>query len=67
VRALHADEITGDVCRVDGGNLYIDYGQGVHGNRLTAAYLSRRLGVEGTARNWRTVVTLAEMTSPDRR
>ena len=67
VRALHTDEMTKDVCRVDGDNLYIDYGTGVHGNRLTAAYLSRRLRVDGTARNWRTVTTLAQMARPERR
>jgi len=67
VRTLHSDETTRDVCRVDGDNLYIDYGHGVHGNRLSAAYLSRRLGLDGTARNWRTVTTLAEMASESRR
>ena len=67
VQELHTDEMTKDVCRVVGDNLYIDYGTGVHGNRLTAAYLSKRLGVDGTARNWRTVTTLAEMARPARR
>lgn len=55
------------MCRVDADNVYIDYGEGVQGSRLSASYLSRRLGVDGTARNWRTVTTLAQMASQGRR
>jgi uncharacterized protein (DUF1697 family) len=43
--------------------MYVDYGESVHASKLSPAYFSRRLGVEGTARNWRTVLALAEMTS----
>jgi uncharacterized protein (DUF1697 family) len=39
----------------------VDYADGVHGSRLTSAYFARRLGVDGTARNWRTVLALAEL------
>jgi uncharacterized protein (DUF1697 family) len=61
VTAMHGDELTKHCCRVDGRHLYVDYVDGVHGSKLTPAYFARRLGVEGTARNWRTVLTLAEM------
>lgn len=61
VAALHGDEVSGDRCRVDGRHLYVDYAEGMHGSRLTPAYFSRRLGVDGTARNWRTVLALAEL------
>jgi uncharacterized protein (DUF1697 family) len=62
VDALLAEPAAADVCRVVDDNLYIDYEAGVHGSRLTPAFLERRLGVEGTARNWRTVLALADLT-----
>jgi uncharacterized protein (DUF1697 family) len=43
--------------------MYVDYVDAVHGSKLTPAYFERRLGVAGTARNWRTVLALAEMTA----
>jgi len=61
VAGLHADDLTRDCCRVEGRHLYVDYADGVHGSKLTPAYFARRLGVEGTARNWRTVLALAEL------
>ncbi|WP_144874066.1 DUF1697 domain-containing protein [Microbacterium sp. 1.5R] len=46
-----------------GRELWIDYGEsGVQGTRLTKAVFDRALGVAGTARNLRTVRTLAELT-----
>ncbi len=62
VKALAGHELAKDVCRVDGDHLYVDYGEGVHGSRLTPQFLSRVLSVEGTARNWRTVLALRELT-----
>lgn len=59
VEALHAEDFAPETCRVIGRELYVDYGTSVHGSRLTAAFLARRLGVDGTARNWRTVQALA--------
>ena len=67
VTALHSDESMSEVCRVDGDHLYIDYRDGVQGSRLTSAYFARRLGVDGTARNWRTVTTLAQLAAGERR
>ena len=61
VDAIHSDDLTRDVCRVIGRQLYVDYVDGVHGSKLTLPYFSRRLGVDGTARNWRTVLALAEL------
>jgi uncharacterized protein (DUF1697 family) len=61
VDTLHSDDLTQDVCRVDGRQLYVDYTDGVHGSKLTSTYFRRRLGVDGTARNWRTVLAVAEL------
>ncbi|REJ06006.1 DUF1697 domain-containing protein [Microbacterium bovistercoris] len=47
-----------------GDELWIDYGSGgVQSTKLTGAVLDRALGVAGTARNLRTVRTLAELTA----
>jgi uncharacterized protein (DUF1697 family) len=62
VTGVHADELTRDVVRIIGPDMYVDYGESVHASKLSPAYFSRRLGVDGTARNWRTVLALAEMT-----
>lgn len=63
VDRMHADELTRDVVRVAGADMYVDYGESMHASKLSPDYFRRRLGVEGTARNWRTVLALAEMTS----
>lgn len=63
VERVHADELTSDVVRIIGDDMYVDYVDAVHGSKLTPAYFGRRLRVEGTARNWRTVLALAEMTA----
>ncbi|MGI8613150.1 MAG: DUF1697 domain-containing protein [Nocardioidaceae bacterium] len=62
VQTLVDHELTRQVCRVEGDNLYIDYVDGVHTSKLTSAFFARRLGVDGTARNWRTVLALVELT-----
>jgi uncharacterized protein (DUF1697 family) len=50
-----------DHCQVVGKDAYL-YCPGGYGNtKLNNAYLERNLGVVGTTRNWRTLVTLAEM------
>lgn len=61
VASIHRDDLTREVCRVEGRQLYLDYVDGVHGSKLTPAYFARRLGVEGTARNWRTALAVAEL------
>ncbi len=59
--ALHSAEATRECCRVIGRELYVDYANGVAGSRFTPQYFESRLGVRGTARNWRTVLALTEM------
>lgn len=61
VDAIHTQELTRDACRVVGDHLYIDFGDAVHGSKLTGPRLARLLGVDGTARNWRTMLALAEL------
>jgi uncharacterized protein (DUF1697 family) len=61
VLALSDHELARDSCQVDGNHLYVDYRNGVHNSRLTAQFFTRLLHVDGTARNWRTVVALEEL------
>lgn len=63
IERVHCDELTRNVVRVVGEDMYVDFGDAVHGSKLTPAYFRRRLEVDGTARNWRTVLALAEMTA----
>lgn len=56
------DTVAAKVVRVVGREVYIDYADGVHGSRLTPDFFRRRLGVDGTARNWRTVLALVDLT-----
>ena len=63
-------EFTGDgtlhmVSRVIGHHVYVDYVDGVHSNPRTAAYFERVLRVQGTERNWRTVLALQKMSQPE--
>jgi uncharacterized protein (DUF1697 family) len=60
--AAHAASL-GEEVVVDGRELYISYtARGVHASKLTPALLRRRLGQDGTARNWRTVGALVDLT-----
>jgi uncharacterized protein (DUF1697 family) len=47
--------------RLDGRQLFIDYGNGVGQSALTGRFLETALGCTGTSRNWNTVLKLAEM------
>ena len=52
----------GEQVLVDGRELYIAYSGGQHASKLTAPVLRRLLGgVDGTARNWRTVTAVAAL------
>jgi uncharacterized protein (DUF1697 family) len=62
VDALLAETVPEQVA-VRGDEVVIDYGDHIHGSKVTPAWLSRRLKVEGTARNWRTLTALVDMTS----
>jgi uncharacterized protein (DUF1697 family) len=52
----------GEKALVDGRELYVAYSSGVHTSKLTGAAIRRHLGgVDGTARNWRTVRAIAQL------
>jgi len=64
IAALEHRLTPGERVALVGDDLWIDYGEGgVQGTKLTKAVLDRALGVAGTARNLRTVRTLAELTA----
>lgn len=64
VDALTARLVAGERIALIGRDLWIDYAEGgVHSTKLTKSVLDRALGVAGTARNFRTVQTLAELTA----
>jgi uncharacterized protein (DUF1697 family) len=58
---LTAVEEIRDTCRVIGNHVYVDYFRGYHNTHRTAPYLTSVLGVDGTERNWRTVLALADL------
>lgn len=48
---------------VRGDEVVVDFVQSIQGSKVSPAWLARRLGVDGTARNWRTLTALVEMTT----
>jgi uncharacterized protein (DUF1697 family) len=63
VAALEAWVAGPERLRVDARHVYLVYPGGIGRSRLTGALIEKRLGVRGTARNWNTVLKLAEMTA----
>ena len=61
VDSLAAADHSPDRAIVEGADVYVQYGAGVQGARLSAARLERLLGVPATHRNWRTVAALAQL------
>ena len=61
LRSLAGLEIAPDRVEVIGSDAFLHFPNGVTGSRLSGALIERRLGVAGTARNWRTVTRLAEL------
>ena len=59
--AIRARAQAGERVEVVGDAIWIDYGGGVARSKLTPAVLDRAAGSTVTARNWRTVLKLAEM------
>jgi len=60
--ALRERLVPGEDIALVGRDLWISYGEaGVHATKLTRPVLDRALGVEGTARNLRTVRALADL------
>lgn len=56
------DAITGpERIHASGRNLYIDYPTGMGNSKLTNVVIERKLKTLGTARNWNTVLRIAEM------
>lgn len=64
VEALAERLVPGEEIALIGNELWISYAEGgVHSTRLSRAVLDKALGVPGTARNLRTVRTLADLTA----
>lgn len=63
VAALLAEDWGPDGVAVRGREAVVRYDVTMHRSRLQHATLTRRLGVDGTARNWRTLTALVAMTS----
>lgn len=61
VRSLDPDRSPGDLYQVRGRHIYLCYPNGVARSKLTNAYFDAELATMSTARNWRTVLALAEM------
>jgi uncharacterized protein (DUF1697 family) len=61
VAKLDPDRSPPDAFDVRGREVYLSYPNGSGRTKLNLSYLERVLGVEGTARNWRTVQRLAEL------
>jgi uncharacterized protein (DUF1697 family) len=61
IPGLDPDRSPPDTVAVDGRQAYLRYPGGSGRTKLTLDYLERTLGVQGTARNWRTVTALAEL------
>lgn len=65
IKQLDPNRSPGDEFKVMGREIYACFGRGVAGTKLTNAYFDRVLKTVSTARNWRTVQTLAEMAAAD--
>jgi len=63
---LMSDSSLRETCRVIGSHVYVDYVGGYHGTGRTAPYFTRALGVDGTERNWRTVLALRDLSAGER-
>ncbi|HWE81525.1 MAG TPA: DUF1697 domain-containing protein [Gaiellaceae bacterium] len=61
--SLDPERSPGDEFRLSGRELYLYYSNGSGRTKLTLDYFERRLGVSGTARNWNTLLKLAELTA----
>ncbi len=61
VKALQAAIVGREVVRASGRQAYIVYPDGQGRSKLTNALIEKHLGSRGTARNWNTVLRLAEL------
>jgi uncharacterized protein (DUF1697 family) len=62
VDAVLAQDWSPDALAVRGLEAVVRYAATMHASRLQHAALLKRLGVDGTARNWRTLQALVELT-----
>lgn len=62
---LRAIEASPDRVILRGREVFVEYAVSSHTSRLTLDRISRVLGVEATARNWRTVTTLTDMVAAE--
>jgi uncharacterized protein (DUF1697 family) len=60
LRALEGSVAGPETMRAEAGHLYIFYPEGMGRSRLSGAVIEKRLGSRGTARNWNTVMRIAE-------
>jgi uncharacterized protein (DUF1697 family) len=65
VALLAGDARLREVSRVVGDHVYVDYADGARSNPRTAAFFERTLQVQGTERNWRSVLALHSMTADE--
>jgi uncharacterized protein (DUF1697 family) len=63
--ALKAAIAGREVFRSGSACLYIHYPDGQGDSKFTHALIQRKLGVEGTARNWNTVLKIAALLRPE--
>ncbi|HWC34382.1 MAG TPA: DUF1697 domain-containing protein [Mycobacteriales bacterium] len=61
VAALDPDEFAPERYVVDGSHLYLWHPNGVGRSKLSTVPWEKRLGVRGTARNWRTVLAVLDL------
>ena len=61
VGTLDPEASPGDGFVVDGREVFLSYPNGSGRSKLNAAYFERKLGVQGTARNWRTVTKVLDL------
>jgi len=61
VRELQAAIQGRETLRADGQQLYIVYPDGIGRSKLTGTLIEKKLALRGTARNWNTVLKLAEL------
>jgi uncharacterized protein (DUF1697 family) len=61
VKAMQASIAGPEIIRREGRHLYIVYPSGIGKSRLTNAFIEKKVGIRGTARNWNTVLKLAAL------
>jgi uncharacterized protein (DUF1697 family) len=63
IDALRAAIVGREVVEVRGREAYFHYPDGVGTSKLTHGLIEKKLGVQGTARNWNTTLKLLDLTS----